>query len=73
MYCCVAEAFSEKCLGPFDPPGRYNKTRKKGHKPLARTQQQLWLMFRFGTGDTVMAGVGIADGSRAQNTYDVGI
>ena len=29
------------------------------------------LIFRFGTGDTVVSGVGIADGSRAK--YDVGL
>ena len=30
-------------------------------------------MFRFGTGDTVVSGVTIADGSRDINTEDIGI
>ena len=44
------------------------ETRKQ--TPLIRTHHQLW-MFRFGTGYTVVAEVGVAGGSRA--TYDVGI
>ena len=41
--------FLQKDFGAFGPPGRCEKTRKK-HTPLTRTQHQLWLMFRFGTG-----------------------
>ena len=42
------------------------------HMHLPRSHH-LWLMFRFGTGDTVVSGVTIADGSRDINTEDIGI
>ena len=47
------------------------KKQEKKHAPLKRSQQQLWLMFRFSTGDIVVTGFGIADGSCAK--YDEGI
>ena len=48
-------------------PRRDTKIQRKTH--LTRTQQQLWGMIRYGAGDAVVAGVGIAHGSRAK--YDV--
>ena len=59
-------------------PGRFLKkmsdflapwgdTKKRTQIPLTHTQQQqLWLVLILGTGDTVVAGPGIADGSRAK-------
>ena len=44
--------------------------KKRTHLSHAHSTQ-LWLMFRVGRGDSVVAGVGIAYGSRAE--YDVGI
>ena len=40
-------------------------------KHASHSNSLFWLMFGFGTGVTVVAGVGIADGSRA--IHDVGI
>ena len=73
---CVAGAFSEETIWGLLPPptGRYKRNKKKSAAPLMRTQQQLRLRndYRVGTGDAAaVAGVGIADGSRAE--YDVGI
>ena len=70
MFAVWPGRFLKKDFGPSGPLERYKKTREK-HTPLTPTNQQLWLMFRLGTRDTVVAGVGIADGSRAK--YDVGI
>ena len=53
------------------PAGAVKKNEEKKNATLTRTLQQLWLMFRFGTGDTVVAAVGIADSSRTK--YNVGI
>ena len=44
---------------------------KNTHLSHAHSNSFVWLMFRFGAGHTVVAGVGIADGSRAK--YDAGI
>ena len=63
-------AFSEKRCRTFWPPEAIQKTRGKT-QALERTREQPWLMFRFATGYTVVAGLEIADGSRAK--YDVGI
>ena len=65
---CVAGAFSGKEIGPLAPRGD-TKKREKKHPPLTRTRQQLWLMFGFGTGDTVVTGVGIADGPRVSKMW----
>ena len=77
----MAGAFSENIFRAFCPPGAIQKNKKKTHththtythtSPTHTSNSFVWLMFRFGTGYTVVvAGVGIADGSRAQ--YDVGI
>ena len=63
--------FSEKKASGLLAPRGDTKKQEKSTPPTTRTQEQLWLMFRFGTGDTVVARVGIADGSRAK--YVVGI
>ena len=66
----MAGAFGGEENGPCAPPGRYKKRKKS--TLLTRTQRQLWVTFRVGTGNSVVAGVGIAvDGSRAK--YGVGI
>ena len=47
----MAGAFPHDDVGPFGPPRQYKKHERQ-RTPLTRTQQQLWLMLRFGTGDT---------------------
>ena len=41
----------------FGPPGATQETKK--HTSLTYTQQHLWLLFRFGTGDTLSGGAGV--------------
>ena len=67
----MAGAFSEKTIRTFWPPGAIQKNKKITHLSHAHSNIFVWLMFRFGAGHTVVAGVGIADGSRAK--YDAGI
>ena len=70
--------FLNKYIGLVGSPGPCEKT-KHTHTLPTHTYSSyaniisFWLMLIFGTGDPVLAGVTIADGSRDINTHDVGI
>ena len=65
----MAGVFFAKYFWTYWPPGAIKK-KEKTHTSYTHTAT-VWPTFRFGTGDIVVAGIGIADGSRAK--YDVGV
>ena len=66
----VAGTFSEKRFRAFWPRGAIKKNKEKAHTSHTHTVTAL-ANVRFDTGDTEVAGVGIADGSCAKHDVDI--